>query len=143
MASHTMQPSLLINIGRRVGGVARNSETTTQPDLPTDAHRAERDFLNEMIWNTPDAFSSELDVQNTGQTVNIVLKQALSRSSLSFEAGAQHYRDGNVEPEGTLALTGQRGNLNYMISASALSGYNQVESYELSLLPDLSFNEIV
>ncbi|WP_281261126.1 hypothetical protein [Aliiruegeria haliotis] len=25
---------------------------------------AERDIINEMIWNNPDAFSSELDVQS-------------------------------------------------------------------------------
>ena len=58
------------------------------------------------------ASSSDLDVQNTGQVVNIVLKQANSRSNLSFQAGLQSYQDHTVEPLGLLALTGSRGRLN-------------------------------
>ena len=89
------------------------------------------------------ASSSDLDVQNTGQVVNIVLKQANSRSNLSFQAGLQSYQDYTVEPLGLLALTGSRGRLNYLVSASAVSGYDYQESFELSLHRDLGFNEIV
>jgi outer membrane cobalamin receptor len=89
------------------------------------------------------ASSSDLDVQNTGQVVNIVLKQANSRSNLSFQAGLQSYQDHTVEPLGLLALTGSRGRLNYLVSASAVSGYDYQESFELSLHRDLGFNEIV
>ncbi|MDA1369504.1 MAG: TonB-dependent receptor [Proteobacteria bacterium] len=87
--------------------------------------------------------SSSLDVQNTGQLINIVLHEALSRSSISAEVGVRHFQDGTLKPEGSFAITGQQGNLNYLLSASARPGYRIEDTFELSLNPDLSFNEIV
>jgi len=119
--------------GKRLAGKA--NEASSQLDRIA---AEEVDYI-EIIRGT----SSDLDVQNAGQMVNIVLKQAQSRSSLSFEAGARHFKDGNVDPEGSLSLTGQRGKLNYMVSASTRSGYQLDDSFELSLHPGLNFNEIV
>lgn len=87
--------------------------------------------------------SSALDVQNSGQIVNIVLKQAPSRISRSGELGILSFRDGSVKPEGSIAVTGQRGALNYQVSVSARNAYRVDDSFELSLHPGLQINEIV
>ena len=87
--------------------------------------------------------SSELDVQNTGQLINIVLREAQSRSSLSAEVGVRRFQDSSFRPEGTFSVTGQRGSLSYLISANISPGYTIQDTFELSLNPDLSFNETV
>jgi outer membrane receptor for ferrienterochelin and colicins len=119
--------------GKRLAGKA--NEAASQLDRIA---AIEVDYI-EIIRGT----SSDLDVQNAGQLVNIVLKQAQSRSSFSFEAGVRHFDNGKVDPEGSLSLTGQSGKLSYQLSASARSGYQLDSSSELSLHPDLRFNEIV
>ncbi len=87
--------------------------------------------------------SSELDVQNSGQLINIVLLRAISRNSYSAELGLRHFQDGNIEPEGTFSVTGQRGRFNYLMSADIAPGYRVEESQELSLHPDLRLNEVI
>ncbi len=87
--------------------------------------------------------SSELDVQNSGQLINIVLLRAISRNSYSAELGLRHFQDGTIEPEGTFSVTGQRGRFNYLMSADIAPGYRVEESQELSLHPDLRFNEVI
>ena len=119
--------------GKRMAGKANEAEAQLNRIAA-----AEVDYI-EIIRGT----SSNLDVQNAGLMVNIVLKQAQSRSTIAFEGGVQHYHDGNVEPEGSLSLTGQSGNLNYLVSASVSSGYKIDDTSELSLHSDLSFNEYI
>lgn len=119
--------------GKRLAGKANEAQSQLERIAASEV-----DYI-QIIRGT----SSDLDVQNAGQLVNIVLKQAQSRSTVAFEAGLQHFDDGNVEPEGTLSLTGQRGRLNYLVSASARSGYRLDQTTELSLYPDLSFNEFI
>ena len=80
--------------------------------------------------------SSELDVQNTGQLINIVLREAQSRSSLSAEVGVRRFQDSSIRPEGTFSVTGQRGSLSYLISANISPGYTIQDTFELSLNPD-------
>ena len=87
--------------------------------------------------------SSGLDVQNVGQVVNIVLKSSAARSSIAAQAGMKHYRDGNVEPEATISLTGQRERLNYLVSASSQSFYRAEESLEVSTHGSGALNEII
>ncbi|PDH34180.1 MAG: hypothetical protein CNF02_05130 [OM182 bacterium MED-G28] len=87
--------------------------------------------------------SSELDVQNSGQLINIVLLRAISRNSYSAELGLRHFQDGTIEPEGTFSVTGQRGRFNYLMSADIAPGYRVEESQELSLHPDLRLNEVI
>ena len=87
--------------------------------------------------------SSDLDVQNSGQLINIVLREAQTRSSLSAEVGVRRFQDSSIKPEGTFSMTGQRGALSYLISANTSPGYRIEDTFELSLNPDLSFNETV
>lgn len=87
--------------------------------------------------------SSGLDVQNVGQVVNVVLKRAASRSSIAAQAGMQRYEDGNVEPVGSVSLTGQRDNLNYLLSLSGQANYRVEDSLEVSTHGDGSLNEII
>lgn len=87
--------------------------------------------------------SAELDVQNTGQLVNIVLLEAESRSSLSTEIGARHYEDGTVEPSASLAWSGQTGNLTFLLSGSIDPAYQHSYSLEQSVNGDFSPREII
>ncbi|MCB1666299.1 MAG: TonB-dependent receptor plug domain-containing protein [Pseudomonadales bacterium] len=87
--------------------------------------------------------SSELDVRNSGQIVNIVLVKGASRSSLAAEVGVNRFHDGSVKPDGLLAYSGQNGTLDYRLSAAVKSGYEALQSRELSLHPDLRFNDAI
>lgn len=85
--------------------------------------------------------SSELDVQNTGQLVNIVLREAQSRSSFTTELNATHFDDGTLEPGGSIAWSGQTGRLSYLFSGGLATGYRHTESFEDSLNGDFSLND--
>ena len=87
--------------------------------------------------------SSELDVRSSGQLVNIVLLESASRSSLAAELAMLHFHDGTMKPEGLLAYSGQRGDLDYRLSAGVKTGYEALESFELSLLPGLDYNDAI
>jgi outer membrane receptor for ferrienterochelin and colicins len=87
--------------------------------------------------------SSDLDVQNSSQIVNIVLLEALSSRSLSTEINATHYRDGTLRPGGSLALSGQNGRLNYLLSGQVASAYENYRSFETSVLGDFSPNDTI
>ncbi len=64
MASHTMSPGIWTVFGGLFGWTKR-AFPENQKSRPTDNDpHAEREYINEVIWNNPDAFSSELDVQN-------------------------------------------------------------------------------
>ena len=119
--------------GKRLAGKA-NEARTQLSRLAAE----EVDYI-EIVRGT----SSELDVQNSGQLINIVLLRASSRNSYSAELGLRHFQDGTIEPEGTFSVTGQRGRFNYLMSADIAPGYRVEKSQELSLHPDLRFNEII
>jgi outer membrane receptor for ferrienterochelin and colicins len=87
--------------------------------------------------------SSDLDVQNSSQIVNIVLLEALPSSSLSSEINVTQYSDSKINPGGSLSLSGQRGALNYLFSGQAVSAYEHQESFETSILGDFSPNETI
>lgn len=87
--------------------------------------------------------SSDLDVQNSGQLVNIVLLESLSRSNISTEVNATRFADGTVEPGGSLAWGGQTGRLNYLFSGTVSSAYEHIESYEHSINGDFSPNDTI
>ncbi len=94
--------------GKRLAGKA--NEATSQLDRIA---ANEVDYI-EIIRGS----SSDLDVQNSGQLVNIVLLESQSRSTLSTEANATRFADGTVEPGGSLAWSGQSGNLTYLLSGT-------------------------
>jgi hypothetical protein len=87
--------------------------------------------------------SSDLDVQNSNQIVNIVLLEALPTSSLSSEINVTQYSDSTLNPGGSLSLSGQRGPLNYLFSGQVVSAYEHQESFETSILGDFSPNETI
>lgn len=63
MTSEFLAPSILGRLGDLFSGLRHNPASSRRNATPDDL-RAERDFLNEVIWTNPYAFSSELDVQH-------------------------------------------------------------------------------
>ncbi len=63
MASYSTSPSSWRGLGGLFAGLAKTSCGQSNPKPTASELRAEREFINEMIWNHPDAFSSELDIQ--------------------------------------------------------------------------------
>jgi len=121
---------ILIN-GKRLAGKA--NEARSQLNRIT----ADQVDYIEIVRGT----SGDLDVQNVGQLVNIVLLESLSSTVLSGEFGVTHFRDGTIDPTGSFALSGQSGQLNYLLSADVRSNYEALESFEISVLPDTTLNE--
>ncbi len=64
MASHTMSPSIWTVFGGLFGRTKRGFPKNQKSRLTDNYLHSERDYIKEVIWNNPDAFSSELDVQN-------------------------------------------------------------------------------
>jgi len=123
---------ILIN-GKRMAGKA--NEASSQLDRIS----ADQVQYIEIIRGT----SGDLDVRNTGQLVNIVLLESQSSSSLATELGATHFRDGQIEPIGTFSFSGQTGQFDYLLSAQIATGYEDLESYEISVLPPgLGLNDV-
>lgn len=121
---------ILIN-GKRLAGKA--NEASSQ----LDRIAAEQVDYIEIIRGS----SGDLDVRNSGQLVNIVLFESQSNSSTSAELGFTHFQNGTVEPNGTLSYSAQTGSLNYLFSADVTSGYEILESREVSFLADNTLND--
>jgi len=115
---------ILIN-GKRLAGKA--NEASSQLDRIS----AEQVQYIEIIRGT----SGDLDVRNSGQLVNIVLLESTSNSNVSTELGLTHFHDGTVEPLGTLSFSGTTGQFDYVLSADVETGYEALESFEISVLP--------
>lgn len=87
--------------------------------------------------------SATLDVQNSGQLINIVLLEAQSQSNLSTEVTGKHFDDGTFEPGFSLAWSGQSGSLTYLLSGSAQPAYQHTYSVEQAVNGDFSPHEII
>lgn len=87
--------------------------------------------------------SGDLDVRGSGQVVNVVLHEELASNSLSYEVSVQSYQDEEIKPGGSAALSGQRGNLNYLFSLSSSPRYSHSIGKEDSISGDFSPNDIV
>jgi len=87
--------------------------------------------------------SGELDVRGSSQVINVVLFEALSSNSISWEATANYAQDENFTPAGSIALSGQRGDLNYLFSLGSNPRYTHSVTHERSKLADLSPNDII
>ncbi|MCB1672789.1 MAG: TonB-dependent receptor plug domain-containing protein [Gammaproteobacteria bacterium] len=87
--------------------------------------------------------SGELDVRGSGQVINVVLFEALSSNSVSWDATAAMAQDGNFTPSGSVALSGQRGDLNYLLSLRSNPRYTHSRTFEHSILGDFSPNDTV
>ena len=87
--------------------------------------------------------SGELDVRGSGQVINVVLLEALSSNNVSFEAGIDYSQDDTIQPGGNVAINGQRGDLNYLLTLRSQPRYNNSLSNESSILGDFSPNDTV
>ena len=87
--------------------------------------------------------SGELDVRGGSQVINIVLLQAEARSSIAYEINADHLHDGELKPGGKISLTGQRGALDYLISAESEPRWDRRKGFENSFLADGTPNDNV
>ena len=118
--------------GKRVAG--KSNEASSQlARIPADkVHHIE------LIRGT----SAELDVR-ADQIVNIVLTEALSSRSFSYEINTDRYMDSHVQPGGKVAVNGQQGGFNYLLSAEAEPRHDFRPSAEVSVLGDFSPNDSI
>lgn len=123
---------ILIN-GKRMAGKANEARNQLER-IPA----AQVDYI-EIIRNT----SGDLDVRNSGQIVNIILLETLPSYNLSGNVGATLFHDDQLKPIGSLALTGQAGRLSYLLSADVKTGHEFLQSYEVSVHPDLALNDTI
>lgn len=123
---------ILIN-GKRTAG--KNNQASGQ------LNRITADQVNyiEIIRGT----SGELDVRGSGQVINVVLFEALSSSSISYEMSVNRSLDHTVKPGSTLSYSGQSGGLDFLLSANFQDVYNNSISKENSVLGDFSPNDLV
>lgn len=122
---------ILIN-GKRMAGKA--NEARAQLDRIT---AAQVDYI-EIVRST----SGNLDVRNTtGQLVNIVLLDGFATTNLATEMGMVRFQDSEVRPTGNLSLSGQRGQLQYLLSADLKTAYEFQTYDEDSIHPDGRPNE--
>lgn len=118
--------------GKRVAG--KSNEASSQlARIPADKVQH-----IELIRGT----SAELDVR-ADQIVNIVLTEALSSRSFSYEINTDRYMDSHVQPGGKIAMNGQQGGLNYQLSAEAEPRHDYRPSSESSVLGDFSPNDTI
>jgi outer membrane receptor for ferrienterochelin and colicin len=87
--------------------------------------------------------SAELDVRGASQVVNIVLKEASSRSSLSAEINMDYHHDDTIDPGASIAYGGQTGNFNYLFGLKADPRYNAYNRDEYNYDPDMALTEVV
>ncbi len=123
---------ILIN-GKRTAG--KSNQTSGQLDRIT----ADQVDYIEIIRGT----SGELDVRGSGQVINFVLFGELSSTSISYEVNMNRYRDHDTTPGGSISLSGQAGDLSYVLNASASESHDNSVSKENSVLGDFSPNDLV
>lgn len=85
--------------------------------------------------------SGELDVRGSGQVINIVLSEALSSTSISWDASANLSQDHEMTPTGSFALSGNTGAFNYLLSLRSNPRYTHTVSSERSILGDFLAND--
>jgi outer membrane receptor for ferrienterochelin and colicin len=87
--------------------------------------------------------SGDLDVRGSSEVVNIVLKEAASRSSLSAEFNMDYHHDATLDPGASLAYGGQSGNFNYLFGVKLDPQYNGYTRTEYNYNPDMTLTELV
>ncbi len=123
---------ILIN-GKRIAG--KNNSASGQLDRIPATQVKEFQIIR--------GTSGELDVRGSGQIVNVILFEQLSSSSISYEASVERYQDQNFRPGGTLSLSGQRGDLDYLFVTRSQPRYRVSIGDEYSMLGDYSLNDLV
>ena len=117
--------------GRRLAGKANEADSQLAR-ISAD----EVDYI-EIIRGT----SSDLDVQNAGQIVNIVLLESQSGSTTASELTLNHHEDGTSNPAGSISWSRQSGAWSYLLNGEITNTYGRQENFETSLNADLSPNE--
>ncbi|NKB32113.1 MAG: TonB-dependent receptor plug domain-containing protein [Pseudomonadales bacterium] len=79
--------------------------------------------------------SEEMDIRSGGQVVNIVLRDAQSRSSVTAEVNMDRYHDGTIDPGAKVSWTGQSGSLNYLFHLEGEPRYQNRVGEEFSRDP--------
>lgn len=87
--------------------------------------------------------SGDLDVRGSGQVINVVLTEELSSNSVSYEANVSRAFDAEIRPSASAALSGQSGDLTFLLSGNATSRYFHSLSREVSTLGDFSPNDAI
>jgi hypothetical protein len=123
---------ILIN-GKRTAG--KNNSTSSQLGRIT----ADQVDYIEIIRGT----SGELDVRGSGQVINVVLFEQFSSSTMQYEFRAERTSDTTVSPSASLSYSGQRGGLNYQLSARTSDIHFLNLSKENSVLGDFSPNDLI
>ena len=123
---------ILIN-GKRIAG--KNNSASGQLDRIPATQVKEFQIIR--------GTSGELDVRGSGQIVNVILFEQLSSNSISYEASVERYQDQNFRPGGTLSLSGQRGDLDYLFVTRSQPRYRVSIGDEYSMLGDYSLNDLV
>ncbi len=85
--------------------------------------------------------SGDLDVRGSSQVVNVVLYETLSSSTVSWEASGNYSQDQSFQPSASVALNGQRGEFDYLISLRSNPRYTHSITFEHSVLGDFSPND--
>jgi outer membrane receptor for ferrienterochelin and colicin len=80
--------------------------------------------------------SPELDIRNSGQIVNVVLKDVDNRSSVSAEINMDRHRDGTLDPGASLSYSGRRNDFSYLFNVMADPSYNHDQRDETGYYPD-------
>lgn len=123
---------ILIN-GKRVAG--KSNQASSQLDRISASLV---DYI-EIIRGT----SGELDIRGSGQVINVVLLEAYTDNSLSYEANMDRYWDDELKPGGSLAYSGQFGGLTYLFGVQVEPRYDSRLSKETSIRGDFSPNDRV
>lgn len=87
--------------------------------------------------------SGELDVRGSDQVINVVLYEALASQSVSWAATAAMAQDGEFIPSGSVALSGQRGEFNYLFTLRSNPRYTHSVTHERSILADFQRNDVI
>ncbi|NQV70822.1 MAG: TonB-dependent receptor, partial [Pseudohongiella sp.] len=133
--------------GRGFGGGSSGSETLINGKRTAGKSNSTGSQLRRITADQVDYIeiirgtSGELDVRGSGQVVNVVLFDQLSSTSLQYQLGAQQAEDNTLTPSGNFSFSGQRGGLNYQLSANASDVYFRNLSREYSVLGDFSPND--
>lgn len=123
---------ILIN-GKRTAGKNNNTEAVLGRITSDQVDRIE------LIRGT----GGDLDVRGSTQIANIVLFEEQSSSQISYEVNADYYHDSEYQPGGSLSYSGQAGDLDYIVNASAEPRYDHSVAYEESMLGDGTPNDII
>ena len=82
-------------------------------------------------------------MRGSTQIANIVLFNEVSNTTNNYQASTDYYADHTSKPGGSISYAGQAGDLNMIVSASAVPGYRYTEMREKSILPGELPNDFI